>query len=152
MKPPSEFDFCQPVGSNGFYRYRIAAGLHPMKGNQQVNTLLYIMGEEADEIMKSFTFKKVYTKYFTYNFTWARSKWPPMQRFRPIGGRSVCELCVFIVTCSSNTLFLQVRESQPTEVSYVTGDHKIAQVYPCKTWCSRCCPFRKWSTIRLWRV
>ena len=63
MKPPSEFDFSQPVGSNGFYRYRIASELHPMKGNQQVNTFLYIMREEADEIMKSFTFKKVYMKY-----------------------------------------------------------------------------------------
>ena len=51
MKPPSEFDFSQPVGSNGFYRYRIASELHP------------IMGEEADEIIKSFTFKKVYMKY-----------------------------------------------------------------------------------------
>ena len=79
-------------------------------------------------------------------------QWPPMQRFRPIGGRSVCELCVFIVTCSSNRLLLQVGGSQPTEVSYVTGDHKIAQVYSRETWCSRCCPFRKWSTTRLRRV
>ena len=68
MKPPSEFDFSQPVGSNGFYRYRIASELHPMKGNQQVNTSLY-MGEQADEIMKSFMFKEVCMKYFTYNFT-----------------------------------------------------------------------------------
>ncbi|XP_028514411.1 uncharacterized protein K02A2.6 [Exaiptasia diaphana] len=62
IKPPSQFDFRKPEGwtkwIQRFERYRIASGLNIAEGDQQVNTLLYTMGEEGDEIMKSFTFKK----------------------------------------------------------------------------------------------
>ena len=62
IKPPGQFDFRKPEGwtkwIQRFERYRIASGLHIADGDQQVNTLLYTMGEEGDEIMKSFTFKK----------------------------------------------------------------------------------------------
>ncbi|GBM05999.1 hypothetical protein AVEN_49390-1 [Araneus ventricosus] len=37
-----------------FERYRIASGLSVKTGNEQVNSLLYIMGEQAEDIFSSF--------------------------------------------------------------------------------------------------
>ena len=62
IQPPNQFHFRNPEGwikwIQRFERYRIATELNLKGDEQQINTLLYMMGDEVDEIMKSFTFKK----------------------------------------------------------------------------------------------
>lgn len=62
IQPPEPFNFKNnedwPKWIRRFERYRIVTGLDEKEGSLQVNTLLYTMGDEADDILKSFTFNK----------------------------------------------------------------------------------------------
>ena len=62
IQPPDPFNFKAtddwPKWIRRFERYRIATSLHETEGSQQVNTLVYTMGDEADDILKSFAFNK----------------------------------------------------------------------------------------------
>jgi hypothetical protein len=55
---PKQFDFSKPEGwqkyIQRFERFRGASGLIDKDGTIQVNTLIYCMGSEADEIFSSF--------------------------------------------------------------------------------------------------
>jgi hypothetical protein len=55
---PEQFDFSKPEGwqqyIHRFERFRRAIGLIDKDGTIQVNTLIYCMGSEADEIFSSF--------------------------------------------------------------------------------------------------
>lgn len=55
---PDQFDFSKPESWNKwiqrFERFRVASGLGEKDGTTQVNTLIYCMGSEADEIFSSF--------------------------------------------------------------------------------------------------
>ena len=55
---PEQFDFSKPEGwqkyIQRFERFRRASGLVDKDGTIQVNTLIYCMGSEADEILSSF--------------------------------------------------------------------------------------------------
>ena len=55
---PEQFDFPKPEGwqkyVQRFERFRRASGLIDKDGTIQVNTLIYCMGSEADEIFSSF--------------------------------------------------------------------------------------------------
>ncbi|GBM60645.1 hypothetical protein AVEN_73317-1 [Araneus ventricosus] len=58
INPPENFTFSTPCNWSKwkmrFERYRIASGLSTKTGNEQVNSLLYIMGEKAEDIFSSF--------------------------------------------------------------------------------------------------
>ena len=58
VTPPESFNFKNPEEFDRwlsrFERFKIASGLNDKSGEQQVNTLIYCMGREADDIFKSF--------------------------------------------------------------------------------------------------
>ena len=58
VSPPENFDFAQPQGwqrwIRWFERFRIATGLNDKSDEVQINMLIYSMGDEADDILKSF--------------------------------------------------------------------------------------------------
>ena len=58
--PPEQFNFAKPAEwpkwIRRYSRYRIASGLDKKSDEIQVNSLLYTMGDEADNIMISFVF------------------------------------------------------------------------------------------------
>ena len=58
MSPPESFNFSQPQEwpkwSHCFERFRSATGLTEKAEEVQVNMLIYSMGDEADDILKSF--------------------------------------------------------------------------------------------------
>ncbi|GBN61794.1 Transposon Ty3-G Gag-Pol polyprotein [Araneus ventricosus] len=58
INPPENFAFSTPCNWSKwkmrFERYRIAFELSTKTGNEQVNSLLYIMGEQAEDIFSSF--------------------------------------------------------------------------------------------------
>ncbi|GBN20728.1 hypothetical protein AVEN_250575-1 [Araneus ventricosus] len=58
INPPENFTFSTPCNWSKwnirFERYRIASGLSTKTGNEHVNSLLYIMGEQAEGIFNSF--------------------------------------------------------------------------------------------------
>ncbi|GBM26628.1 hypothetical protein AVEN_85228-1 [Araneus ventricosus] len=58
INPPENFTFPKPCNWSKwkmrFERYRIASGLSTKTGNEQVNSLLYTMGEQAEDIFSSF--------------------------------------------------------------------------------------------------
>ena len=66
---PEQFDFSKPEGWNKwiqrFERFRIASGLGEKDGTTQVNTLIYCMGSEADEIFSSFHLSNENKKKFS---------------------------------------------------------------------------------------
>ena len=55
---PEKFDFsCQeewPKWSRRFERFRQASGLAKEEEESQINTLIYTMGDQADDILTSF--------------------------------------------------------------------------------------------------
>ena len=57
LKPPDSFDFKQPDGwtkwKKRFERFRVASGLADESELKQVNTLLYCLGEEAEDVLTS---------------------------------------------------------------------------------------------------
>ena len=60
VTPPEPFQFHKPADwprwIRRFDRFRIASKLHEQENDPQVNMLIYCMGDEADDILKSFTF------------------------------------------------------------------------------------------------
>ena len=58
VPPPEPFDFTRPEGwqkwFRRFERFRTASGLDAKGEEVQVNTLIYAMGEEAEDILRSF--------------------------------------------------------------------------------------------------
>ena len=60
MSPPEAFNFKKPEEwpkwIRRFQRFRIASGLMDKSDETQVNTLVYSMGDEADDVMRSFKF------------------------------------------------------------------------------------------------
>ena len=58
VPPPEPFDFTRPEGwekwFRRFERFRTASGLVAKGEEVQVNTLIYAMGEEAEDILRSF--------------------------------------------------------------------------------------------------
>ncbi|GBM58267.1 hypothetical protein AVEN_220189-1 [Araneus ventricosus] len=56
--PPENLTFSTPCNwlkwKMRFERYRIASGLSTKTGNEQINSLLYIMEEQAEDIFSSF--------------------------------------------------------------------------------------------------
>ena len=78
MEPPKEFNFAQPEGWSQwikrFQRFRSASGLQSKSEETQVNTFIYSMGAEADDILSSFAltederkeYKTVVDRFETY--------------------------------------------------------------------------------------
>ena len=73
--PPTEFDFSQPSRwedwKNRFLRFRLATKLNKENGEIQVSSLIYAMGMEAENMMKSFGLTPDQSKNFdevTKNF------------------------------------------------------------------------------------
>lgn len=60
IAPPAPFNFKNPEEwpkwIRRFERYRISTELNDKDEVQQINTMIYCMGDEADDIIKSFTF------------------------------------------------------------------------------------------------
>ena len=58
VAPPEKFNFSSPEGwtkwIRRFERYRVASGLSAKPEENQVNTLIYTMGDEGDDILSSF--------------------------------------------------------------------------------------------------
>ena len=59
LQPPDRFDFKSPdiwpKWRRRFEQFRTASGLSAASAAQQVNTLLYCLGEEADDVLSSTT-------------------------------------------------------------------------------------------------
>ena len=66
--PPEKFDFSQleqwPRWYRRFERFRQASGLTSKSEENQVNTLIYTMGDEADDILYSFGLTKTDRKKY----------------------------------------------------------------------------------------
>ena len=62
VTPPDQFDFKKPADFEkwfvSFERFKTASGLSEKSQEQQVNALVYCMGKEADDILKSLIIKK----------------------------------------------------------------------------------------------
>lgn len=62
FNPPESFNFERPsdwqAWRQRFTRYRLAAKLDKEDGVVQVSTLIYVMGGEAENIFKSFSFEE----------------------------------------------------------------------------------------------
>ena len=58
VTPPEPFDFATPEEwpkwLRRFHRFRVASGLTSGDEETQVNTLIYCMGDRADDILRSF--------------------------------------------------------------------------------------------------
>ena len=58
LLPPEKFDFAHPDTwprwLKRFERYRVASGLTGRGDSVQISTLMYAMGEEAEDILASF--------------------------------------------------------------------------------------------------
>ena len=58
VQPPEQFNFTRqeewPKWSRRFERFRKASGLGEKDEEAQVNTLIYTMGDEADDVLRSF--------------------------------------------------------------------------------------------------
>ena len=69
VPPPKSFDFSKPEEwpswIRRFQRFRVASGLSEKSSENQVNTLMYTMGDIADDILTSFELTKEEKK--TYN-------------------------------------------------------------------------------------
>lgn len=56
IQPPEQFDFSKPQDwerwIRRFERFRQASNLHASSDENQVNTLMYCMGDEADDVLK----------------------------------------------------------------------------------------------------
>ncbi|GBM57176.1 hypothetical protein AVEN_55066-1 [Araneus ventricosus] len=68
INPPENFTFSTPSNWSKwkmrFERYRIASGLSTKTGNEQVNSLLYIMGDQAEDIFSSFDLSETEQDHF----------------------------------------------------------------------------------------
>ena len=57
FQPPEKFDFKQPDEwprwQKRFEQFRIASGLSEESDKRQVNTLLYCLGEEGEDLLRS---------------------------------------------------------------------------------------------------
>lgn len=52
LQPPKPFDFSKPQEwGKWIRRFRIASNLNASSEANQINTLIYCMGDEADEVM-----------------------------------------------------------------------------------------------------
>ena len=62
LLPPERFDFDHPDTwprwIKRFERYRVASGLSAKDEQVQISTLIYAMGEEAEDILASFRLSK----------------------------------------------------------------------------------------------
>ena len=69
VSPPGSFNFCQPQESpkwiRRFERFRIAAELVAKDKEAQVNMLIYTMGDEADDILRSFKLSDTDVKIYS---------------------------------------------------------------------------------------
>ena len=58
VTPPDQFDFKKPADFEKWFvrfeRFKTASGLSEKSQEQQVNALVYCMGKEADDVLKSF--------------------------------------------------------------------------------------------------
>ena len=59
IQPPESFDFSRPQEWDKwirrFERFRLASNLNSSSEDNQVNTLIYCMGDEADDILRGLT-------------------------------------------------------------------------------------------------
>lgn len=59
IQPPESFDFSKPQEWDKwirkFERFRLASNLNASSEENQVNTLIYCMGDEADDILRGLT-------------------------------------------------------------------------------------------------
>ncbi|UYV80311.1 hypothetical protein LAZ67_18002370 [Cordylochernes scorpioides] len=119
---PEGFNFCKPnewpIWFKRFQRYRIASGLSEKSENEQVNALIYIMGDKAEEILILFNlseaqiddYKLVVSKFQDYfvgkrNVIYERAKFnrrsqgetEPVEEF-------ITNLYVLAETCSYGIL------------------------------------------------
>ena len=81
INPPEQFNFANPDSwvnwIRRFERFRIASGLNNREGENQVNTLVYCMGDDADDILHSFKlsstqladYATVKSKFYNYFIT-----------------------------------------------------------------------------------
>ena len=62
LNPPAEFDFTKPSGwmawRERFMRFRSATQLSKKDGQTQIDTLVYTMGPEAENVFKTFSFAR----------------------------------------------------------------------------------------------
>ena len=68
VNPPDSFDFTTPEEwpkwLRRFERFRVASGLSAKEEEAQVNTLIYCMGDQADDILRSFNLSAEDAKKF----------------------------------------------------------------------------------------
>ncbi len=66
LRPPENFDFKWPKWRRRFQQFRDASGLSAEDDTRQVSTLLYCLGEEANDVLASTHIseedKKVFSK------------------------------------------------------------------------------------------
>ena len=69
VSPPEQFDFSRPNDwpkwVHRFERFRCASGLTDKAETVQVHTLIYSMGDAADDILKSFNLTEEEQKTYT---------------------------------------------------------------------------------------
>ena len=70
IQPPESFDFSKPQEWDKwirrFERFRLASNLHASSDENQVNTLIYCMGDEADDILLGLKDEEMLLTYESY--------------------------------------------------------------------------------------
>ena len=68
VKPPDEFDFKTPAGwlrwKERFERFRLVTKMEEDEELHQINSLVYHMGQEAEDILKTFNLSATQSKDF----------------------------------------------------------------------------------------
>ena len=67
VTPPDQFDFKKPADFEKWFvrfeRFKTASGLSEKSQEQQVNALVYCMGKEADDVLKSLDYQMSSKKF-----------------------------------------------------------------------------------------
>ena len=111
LQPPEPFDFKTPDGwpkwKRRFMQYRDAAGLSSESETRQVNTLLYCLGEEANDVLASTDISDEDIKKFN----------PVMQKFDEF------------FKVRHNVIFERARFNQRTQLPGEAAEKYIAELY-----------------------
>ncbi|KAF3854286.1 hypothetical protein F7725_022341 [Dissostichus mawsoni] len=94
IQPPEAFDFAKPQDWDRwirrFERFRLASNLHLSTEANQVNTLIYCMGDEADDILRGHDLSDAQRQQYT---SFPHQPMHPSTKPQPSSDRQSCYRC-----------------------------------------------------------
>ncbi len=119
LRPPENFDFKWPKWRRRFQQFRDASGLSAEDDTRQVSTLLYCLGEEANDVLASTHISEEDKKVFS----------------------KVVEKLDDYFKVRHNVIFERARFNQRNQMPGESTEKYIAEIYRCRK-------LQIWSTQR----